>query len=494
MCKKVLLILTIGLFYSLSSIHAQFALSPADSIPLVDSFTRIKNYLPGFDTIQPTSSTSFLISSLVVKGNKKTKSTILLREVPFRAGMHFSLAELIDLFQRGEQQLMNTTLFHTARIYASKFEGNCLEVTIEVAERWYLFPFPFFSLVDRNFNQWLVEHNASLQRVNYGLKLLYNNPTGHNDRMRLWLINGYTKEVSLSYEKPYFDRKMQWGYRVAVRTGKGREVNYNTEEDKQLFLRYPDFVRWFSSAGTELIYRPKLYARHSFGFYYYQERVTDTVAQLNPDYFGSAKKVIRFPDLFYQFSYVKMDYLPYPSKGLATRIKVSKLGLTPSFNLWQLHWKTVAAWPVGLKNIFTAESYAGLKLPFHQPYINRRFLGYKDIFMRGFEYNVVDGVAGGYVRAQFAREIARINVVLPGFIRKRATVNAIPFRLFAKVYSNVGYVYSPTTLNNQLQNRFLQASGIGIDLLSLYDLTIRIEYSFNNLGQNGLFLHRTSNF
>jgi hypothetical protein len=189
-----------------------------------------------------------------------------------------------------------------------------------------------------------------------------------------------------------------------------------------------------------------------------------------------------------------MDYLPYPSKGLATRIKVSKLGFTPSFNLWQLHWKTVAAWPIGVKNILTAESYAGLKFPFNQPYINRRFLGYKDIFIRGFEYNVVDGVAGGYVRAQFAREIARINILLPGFIRKRATIDKIPFRLFAKVYSNAGYVYSPTTLNNQLQNRFLQASGIGIDLLSLYDLTIRIEYSFNNLGQNGLFLHRTSNF
>ena len=494
MCKKVLLILTIGLFYSLSSIHAQFALSPADSIPLVDSFTRIKNYLPGFDTIQPTSSTSFLISSLVVKGNKKTKSTILLREVPFRAGMHFSLAELIDLFQRGEQQLMNTTLFHTARIYASKFEGNCLEVTIEVAERWYLFPFPFFSLVDRNFNQWLVEQRASLQRVIYGMHLLYNNPTGHNDRMKLWVVNGYAREYLLSYEKPYFDRKMNWGYGITMRTGKTREVNFSTGGDKQLFFRSDNFIRWYSSIGGELIYRPKLYARHSFGFYYYQEKVSDTVARLNPDYFGNAKKVIRFPDLFYQFSYIKMDYLPYPSKGLATRIKVSKLGFTPSFNLWQLHWKTVAAWPVGIKNILTAESYAGLKFPFNQPYINRRFLGYKDIFIRGFEYNVVDGVAGGYVRAQFAREIARVNILLPGFIRKRATIDKIPFRLFAKVYSNAGYVYSPTTLNNQLQNRFLQASGIGIDLLSLYDLTIRIEYSFNNLGQNGLFLHRTSNF
>jgi outer membrane protein assembly factor BamA len=494
MCNKVLLILIVGLSCSLSSLQAQIALSPEDSIPPADSFTRIKNYLPGFDTIQPVSGTPFLISSIVVTGNKKTKSTILLREAPFKAGMNYSLAELIDQFQRGEQQLMNTTLFHTVRIYASKFEGNCLEVTIAVAERWYLFPFPFFSLVDRNFNQWLVEHNASLQRVNYGLKLLYNNPTGHNDRMRLWLINGYTKELSMSYERPYFDRKMRWGYGIIMRTGKTREVNFNTASDKQLFFRSDNFIRWYSSAGGELIYRPKLYARHSIGLYYYQEKVNDTVTHLNPDYFGTTKNVIRFPDLFYQFSYVKMDYLPYPSKGLATRIKFSKLGLTPSFNLWQLHWKTVAAFPIGVKNIFTTETYAGLKLPFNQPYINRRFLGYKDIFMRGFEYNVVDGVAGGYVRAQFAREIARINIVLPGFIRKRATITSIPFRLFAKVYSNAGYVYSPTTMNNQLQNRFLQASGIGIDVLSLYDLTIRIEYSFNNLGQNGLFLHRTSNF
>ena len=107
---------------------------------------------------------------------------------------------------------------------------------------------------------------------------------------------------------------------------------------------------------------------------------------------------------------------------------------------------------------------------------------------------MVDGVAGGYLRAQFARQMARINFVLPGFIRKRATVSAVPFKIFAKIYSNIGYAYNPSSLNNYLQNRFLQASGIGIDILSLYDLTLRIEYSFNNFGQNGLFLHRTSNF
>lgn len=105
------MILTIGLFYSLSPLQAQFGLAPVDSIQPLDSFTRIKNYLPGFDTTQPGSGTTFLISSLVVTGNKKTKPTILLREVPFKAGMQFSLTELIDLFQRGEQQLMNRPCF-----------------------------------------------------------------------------------------------------------------------------------------------------------------------------------------------------------------------------------------------------------------------------------------------------------------------------------------------------------------------------------------------
>jgi hypothetical protein len=37
-----------------------------------------------------------------------------------------------------------------------------------------------------------------------------------------------------------------------------------------------------------------------------------------------------------------------------------------------------------------------LKLPFRQTYITKQFLGYNNMFMQGYEYNVVDGVAGGY--------------------------------------------------------------------------------------------------
>jgi len=444
---KLYLLLAFIFTFSLSFIHAQQVDNQVDSLPQIDTIASVRRYIPEFTPQQVNTRSSFLISSITVVGNKKTRSNIILREVPFTAGMSFSLSLLIDLFKQGEQQIMNTALFHSVRIYASKFEGNCLEITVEVVERWYLFPFPFFDLVDRNINQWLIDQKASLQRVNYGLKLLYNNTTGHNDKLRLWLINGYTRELSISYEKPYFDRKMQWGFRLAARTGKGREINYNTIEDKQVFLRTPDFIRSFASVGGELTYRKKLFARHNFGIFYFREKVEDTVLRANPDYFRVRGSINQFPELYYQFTYAKMDYIPYPREGFGTRVRFSKLGITPSFNLWQL-----------------------------------------------FEYNVVDGVAGGYLRSSFARELFRVNIPLPGFIRKRASLSTVPFKVFGKLYSNAGYVYSPEPGFNFLQNKFLHAAGFGIDILSLYDLTIRIEYSFNNFGQNGLFLHRTSSF
>ena len=36
--------------------------------------------------------------------------------------------------------------------------------------------------------------------------------------------------------------------------------------------------------------------------------------------------------------------------------------------------------------------------------------------------------------------------------------------------------------------------GFGIDILTLYDLNLRLEYSFNQLNENGLFLHTKGGF
>ena len=53
----------------------------------------------------------------------------------------------------------------------------------------------------------------------------------------------------------------------------------------------------------------------------------------------------------------------------------------------------------------------------------------------------------------------------------------------------------PTTLYhlNALSNRLLWGGGIGLDIVLYYDKVIQIEYSFNDLMENGYFLHLNLN-
>ncbi len=70
----------------------------------------------------------------------------------------------------------------------------------------------------------------------------------------------------------------------------------------------------------------------------------------------------------------------------------------------------------------------------------------------------------------------------------------IPITFYGKVFGNTGYVHNPQPGNNFLTNKMLYSGGFGIDIFTLYDVTLKFEWSFNQLGQNGIFLHRNSVF
>jgi hypothetical protein len=40
----------------------------------------------------------------------------------------------------------------------------------------------------------------------------------------------------------------------------------------------------------------------------------------------------------------------------------------------------------------------------------------------------------------------------------------------------------------------LYTAGLGVDVVTFYDFIIRVDYSFNQLGENGLFLHIKGDF
>jgi outer membrane protein assembly factor BamA len=480
MAKFSVIILIIVM--SAGIVHAQ---TSVQGISISDS---IKHY-----SQQANPSNIFTIREIAISGNNKTKRSVILRELPFQPGEVYNLSDLVKEFEIARKQLLNTALFHEVVIALKGFEGNNIDILVAVKERWYLFPVPYIKFVDRNINQWIVEQHAKLNRINYGLKVLYNNVSGRNDKLNLYLISGYTKQISLSYDRPYIDKKMKWGINSGFAMGNNKEVNYNTINDKQVFFKDTNnFVRTFFRTFGEATYRPAIKTRHRFGISYTIETITDTIVSLNPKYFTDGRDKISFPEFYYLMNYSDVDYNPYPLKGYILELYLAKRGLNKEINMWLLSAKASGSWEIAKKTYFGAKVAGALKVPFTQPYFNQRLLGYGDFFMQGYEYYVIDGVAGGYAKASLTREVLNLGFRVK---RKKDVIPyQIPFRAYAKTFVNAGYAYHPTPETNTLNNRMLYSWGVGIDIITHYDFTLKFEWSFNVLGENALYLHRKTIF
>jgi hypothetical protein len=209
---------------------------------------------------------------------------------------------------------------------------------------------------------------------------------------------------------------------------------------------------------------------------------------LNPSYFTDGRDKVGFPEFYYIMSYANVDYTPYPLKGYMTELFFVKKGLNSIVDLWQFGAKASGSWQIAKKTYFGTRISGTLKLPFNQPYYNQRLLGYNDFFMQGYEYYVVDGVAGGYVKAMLSREV--INFGFQVKRKKDQIPYRVPFRFYVKAFGNAGYMHQPDPEFSLLNNRMLYSYGIGIDVITHYDFTLKFEWSFNHLGENGLYLHR----
>lgn len=470
------------------SLYGQIDLSAEQSAPNLPADT-----LASLNGNQPTGSpAAFTIRHIHFEGNKRTRTDFMLREIPFKQGDSYTLQVLIQKFEDARRQLMNTTLFNDVVVALKSFDGYDVDVLVQVKERWYIFPLPYVKPVDRNLNQWIFEQKASLSRVNYGIKLIYNNTTGRNDDLSLWAMTGYTKQLSFGYDRLYIDKRMKWGMNVMLALGANKEINYKTEDNKQLFLKDEKYVRHFFRTALEATYRRAIKTRHRIGVGYTTERISDTVLGLNPGYFKDERKSVYFPEVYYQMTYFDLDYIPYPTRGYAAEVGVAKKGFNKALDLWEFNAKGLGAWPAGKKSFFTLAAQGVLKLPFDQPFYTRRLMGYGTTFMQGYEYYVVDGVAGGFLQTTFTRRLLSFDIRIP--IGKSRPPLFIPIKVYGKVFTNAGFVYDPEPGLNFLANQMLYSGGVGIDIFSLYDVTFRIEWSFNQLGQNGVFLHRNSIF
>lgn len=434
-----------------------------------------------------------LIGDISVHGNKKTKPYIIERELPFRQGDYIVRADLEKNLLLAQERVMNTALFTQVHVYVQSQQGNMVFINVDVKERWYLFPLPYFKLVDRNFNQWWVEQKASINRVNYGIKFNQNNVTGRNDKLNIYLIGGYSRQILLKYEQPFADKALKNGYSVMFNMSRQRELNYGTELNKQSFYKQNDFVMQNMSMEASYLYRPAIKTRHSFMVGFVRNQVSDTILRLNPHYYpDTLSNNISYPEFAYSVRYFDADYNAYPTKGIIVDGTLLRRGISKEINLTQLQYHLHLATPLN-KNMFILFQSAGvLKVPFDQPFYNQQLFGYGDAYFRGLEYYVMDGVAGILGRATLHQQVFAMTLKSPPKYKKEIV---IPLRFYLKAGGDLGYVYSKSVGNGLLTNKLIYTETLGIDLvIPSYDVVFKFNYSFNQLGQSGIFFHVRTDF
>ncbi len=458
----------------------------------------------GQSTLLKDSTHKLYVKDIIVQGARQTKVYIVLREVPLKKGDSVLNSKLEAELQLARQQVYNLTLFTEVQLVADVQDNKDVIVHVNLKEHWYVLPVPQFQLVDRNFNVWAKTYHYSFDRVNYGIKFVHYNLTGRKDPLRIYLLNGYARNISFSYTAPYSSKSLSEGFTIAGGYTQNREIVYgNSSNSNQLF--YPvdsatkaksEFVRnsWYLSGGY--IIRKGIFKRHIFsGGYIHLQVVDSVILKYNPNYFGSPTTSKGYVDLLYTYQYTNVDNVLYTLKGTSGYFAVMKrgLGLTGGINMLSLEGGLNKYYPLG-KNWFASVQVNGkIKLPFDQAFINQRGLGYNENYLRGLEYYVVDGVVTGLFRTTLKKKIYSFNIPVPFKFLHRIATN-IPFAFYAKTYADIGYAYTKKKYETNLNNRFLYSGGFGLDILTLYDVNLRLEYSFNQLNERGLFFHSQSGF
>ncbi len=438
-----------------------------------------------------------MIHEITIEGNKRTRDQIILRELTFLSGDTIPADDLMNQLEVSRNHVMNTGLFHEVVMNIDQWRHDSVSISITVKERWYTLPLPAANLYDRSFNVWWVEHHHDSRYLQAGIRFYQKNLTGRNDQLQATALFGYQRRLELNYGLPYFDFVQKHGFSASTSYTQSRSFAYGIDSNKELI--YSDvsaFQRTVFESAINMFYKPGLNYRYTFTMGYKNSKVADTIAALNPDYFLNGRTHQQF--IYGRISFTRdfRDIVSYPLQGNFLDVSVTKLGfgLFGSVDLWETSASFSQYLALSPKWFLASINKVKVSFPTAQPYNLQRGLGYGNDYVAGYEYFAIDGQSWGFTKLDLKNRIFNLHIKSSPKNPFLAGAN-IPFVLYGKIFIDAGYVSNAHSFDyNMLDNQLLVGGGFGVDLVLLYDTTLRFEYSFNKLGQQGLFFHTSTYF
>ena len=438
------------------------------------------------------------INSITIKGNKITKEEIILRELTFQKGDAVSKEILDEKIKESEENLTNLMLFNFSEISAD-IEVAKANITIEIVERWYIWPYPIIELSERNFNVWWNEFKESnysdFSRMNYGVFLVWENFRGKNELLKIKYRRGFKEHYLFNYEIPYFNTEKTIGINAFAQLFRRKKSFYKTLDNKLVYYENNrDYTTKDFELELDVLYRKDTRHKHKLKLHYLQSNIADSIAYFNPNYLKNNEKNGSYFKATYQFINEQRDYVEYPLHGHYLHFELTKhfAGTSPV-----QHFEAMAKAEkhIEIQNrLFIGSSFmTKISSDDYQPYFAQKALGFDD-YVRTYEYYVVDGQNFWLSKTAIKYElIGKTNFEIPYV--KMSQFKKAHYSLYFSVFTDFGYVMDNQNLEeNNLTNTLLFGRGIGIDYITYYDKLLRIEYGINRLGEKGIFLHFTNPF
>ena len=182
----------------------------------------------------------------------------------------------------------------------------------------------------------------------------------------------------------------------------------------------------------------------------------------------------------------------FPEQGYSLKF-ISSLRFSDNvLPLLQFQFQSTFATQPSHNTIYTLQTWAKIKALANEAYFTQGLIGYNDNQPRGLEYYVIDGLRGFTIKNTYYFKLFGLKMK-PMIHAKK--LKYIQFKFYGHLFSDFGYANNDFIfLSNSLTNKFLYTAGAGIDLLSIYDFLLNIDYSFNQLGKNGVYLRFSIGF
>ena len=432
----------------------------------------------------------FVIKNVVITGNKTTRPNIIFRELVFHANDTIASRNLDVALEQSKKNLLNTSLFNFVTIDTNKTDSSAIEVIIDVIERWYIWPMPFFQLSERNFNVWW--ENKDFSKADYGMFLTWDNFRGRKETLKFLLKMGFDETYGLSYKIPYINKQKKLGLSFTAMFTGNHEVSYLTEHNKQVFYKDKEKYtqqNYYADIGITL--RNNIFVSHIFQLNYDHYLFSDTLLALNSGF--APASIMNFFTFYYQFRFDQRDVKAYPLHGLYYNLEFVKHGLgilrSENFDHSKLHTSLRKYWKIGHRMFMAGGINARLIWGADKPYFTESGLGFGNDFVRSYEYYVVPGQHYMVLKLNFKYELIPTRIKKINFIPTKK-FNTLFYALYFNIFTDAGYVKNNLTgAFNDLSNTTLIGSGIGLDFVTYYDKVLRAEFSVNRRGEYGFFLH-----